>query len=110
MFGGAEMFLFNGVGGRVPDGIARPFVDGVWPLWRGDPLPGWAFGRRFARNLLSLAFPNLDRRPAAATGWLMFAPLLLFQALAFIAMCRVVPRGAPADPGTPGSAGAEDRP
>ena len=93
VIGAGEMLLFGGVGGRVPDGIARPFVDGVWPLWRGERLPGWVYGQRFAPNLVSLAFPQVERELGPAFGWLIFAPLVLGQAVAMLALWRWLPAG-----------------
>jgi len=95
MAGAVVLLLFQGVGARVPDGIDRPLVDGVWPLWRGDvPLPPWAFGNRFARNLVGLARPGAGRS--------MFLPLVLFQAGMIGLMLRSV-RGTaqPSGPVTP---------
>ncbi len=79
--GGAMVILiFQGVGGRIPDGIARPLVDAAWPIWRGDrPLPGWVFGNRYARNLISVGFPKAVRGLPEGWGWLQFLPLVGFQ-------------------------------
>ena len=93
VIGAAEMLLFGGVGGRVPDGIARPFVDGVWPIWSGGRLPGWVFGQRFAPNLVTLAFPRLERELGPESGWLVFAPLVVGQAVAIGTFWRWMPRG-----------------
>ncbi len=94
ILGGVEMLLFEGVGGRIPDYIDRPFVDGVWPIWRGDRLPGWVFGQRFAHNLASLTMPEVERKLPPGFGFLTFAPLVGFQALAIAAMCSELPRTA----------------
>ncbi len=56
--GGILMLLFQGAGGRVPQDIADPLFQAVWPLWNGSPLPGWRFDQRFCRNLTSLAAPR----------------------------------------------------
>jgi len=98
LLGGVEMLLFGGVGGRIHDAVARPLVDGVWPIWRGDRLPDWVFGQRFARNLVTLAFPQLDRQLPPSLGFLVFLPLVGFQALAVIAMFRVLPKAEPPRP------------
>ena len=37
--GGVIILLFVGVGARLPQFIADPLRDAVWPLWRGDPVP-----------------------------------------------------------------------
>ena len=91
--GAIEMLLFGGVGGRVPDGIARPLVDAVWPLWRGDPLPGWVFGQRFARTVVRFLMPDLDRTLPNKFGWLVFLPLVVGQVGAVRLMLRFLPRG-----------------
>ena len=91
LVGWAEMTLFAGVGGRIPDAIARPFVDGVWPLWRGDPLPGWVFGNRFARNPVSLLIPRVERSLPSGLGGMMFLPLVGFQVVAIGLMIRCLP-------------------
>lgn len=89
--GGVEMLLFGGVGGRVPDAIARPLVEGVWPLWRGDPLPGWVFGQRFARTLAGRWLGKPDANLDGLAGYLQFAPLLLFQAASIATLLRWLP-------------------
>jgi len=95
--GGVEMLMFQAVGARIPDGIARPLIEGVLPLWRGDrPLPGWVFGNRYARNLVSLAFPGAIHALPADLGWVQFVPLALCQILAVAATMRIV--RAPATP------------
>ena len=89
--GAGEMLLFGGVGGRVPDGIARPLVDGVWPIWRGGRLPWWVYGRRFAPNLVTLAFPRIERELGPGLGWLVFAPLVIGHAVAIVTFWRWLP-------------------
>ena len=88
--GWIEMLLFGAVGGRIPDGIARPLIDGVWPIWRGDPLPGWVFGQRFARNLVSLTFPEFEQKLPPDLDFLVFLPLIIFQVLGALMMWSVV--------------------
>ena len=102
MVGGAVVLMFQAAGARIPDGIARPLVDAVWPLWRGDrPLPGWVYGHRFARNLVSLAFPRTVGALPVDLGWVQFLPLAIFQGVAIGATARVVRESAPASPGDP---------
>ena len=98
--GACEMLLFGGVGGRVPDGIARPFVDGVWPIWRGGRLPGWVYGHRFAPNLFTLAFPQKERELGPGFGWLVFAPLVIGQVVGIITLWRWLPAAKLAPAGT----------
>jgi hypothetical protein len=89
--GGVEILMFQAVGARVPDGIARPLVDGVWRLIRGDrPLPGWVFGNRYARNLASLAWPEGVKSLPIWAGWAQFLPLVLVQGLMIVGMIRMV--------------------
>ena len=82
--GAVLMLLFQGVGARIPHFVADPLFEVVLPLWRGAELPPWWTGerldfgderRRFARNLVSLAFeqrlsslPAPPRRPVLAPG------------------------------------------
>ncbi len=92
--GGAEMLLFQGVGGRIPQFVAHPLRDGVWPLWiSGGPLPPWRFGVRFSENLVSLAAPEALQRLDPRWQTLQFLPLVGLQAVAIVAIffsCRPV--------------------
>ncbi len=92
------MFLFAGVGGRIPDAIARPLVDGVWPLWRGDPLPGWVFGQRFARTLVTVWAPGRTGL-AHGLGGLDLLPLVVVQVGAIAVMSAACDRSAAAAAG-----------
>jgi len=84
--GGVEMLLFQGVGGRVPQDISDPLAKAVWPLWTGDPVPGWRYGERFCRNLAALAAPDVFARLGSAWQWVQFLPLVLVQGLAILAL------------------------
>jgi hypothetical protein len=84
--GGILILLFLGIGGRIPQYIADPLREAVWPLWRGDPLPMWAYGRRFARNAVDWLAPETVARLPERWGGLQFLPLALGQALAIAAM------------------------
>ena len=78
--GAVVILQFEAIGARVPDFVDRPYAEGVWPLWRGDrPMPGWVFGNRYARNLTSLAFPDLARKLPAWAGWATVLPLVAYQ-------------------------------
>ncbi|WP_435016978.1 hypothetical protein TA3x_004564 [Tundrisphaera sp. TA3] len=103
MAGGAVILLFQGVGARVPDPIASPLASAVWPLWRGDtPLPGWTFGRRFAVNLVELAWPGFVAGLPPSAAWLPFAALVLVQILLIGAMLGAIqPKQAGTDPRPP---------
>ena len=84
--GGVEMLLFQGVGGRIPNGpgvFSHPLREVVWPLWRGDPLPRWREGVRFDRTLLSATWPGV---------W-QFLPLVLGQMVAIGIAVRPRPKG-----------------
>jgi hypothetical protein len=82
--GGVLMLLFQGVGARIPQDVADPLVEVVWPLWTDRSLPPWWPGERFARNLGGLAAWRSLRQVPEAWRWVQFAPLVAFQA-AFIA-------------------------
>ena len=96
--GAVEMLLFGGVGGRIPNDIARPLVDGVWPLWRGDSLPSFVFGERFARVVVAGWAPRADRQLPAGLGFVLFLPLVAGQVAATLIMLRCLPGEATAPP------------
>jgi hypothetical protein len=79
--GGVLMLLFQGVGARIPQDVADPLVDVVWPLWTGENPPPWWTGERFTRNLTSLTLTLLTQRLLDAWRWLQFVPLVAFQAV-----------------------------
>lgn len=84
--GGVLMLLFQGAGARIPQDIADPLRQMVWPLWRGAP------GGRFARNLTALAVPSALRRLPEGWRWVQFLPLVTAQAAAIAAFLRVASR------------------
>ncbi len=97
LVGGVVIFLFQGVGARVPnpidevppgviDPLAEPLMKAVLPLWRGEPLPGWVFGNRFAWNLAMMARPEAIKALPDSWQWLQFVPLVAFQGLAIGAL------------------------
>jgi hypothetical protein len=91
LVGAVIILQFVAIGARVPHDIPRPWLEAVWPLWRGDkPLPGWTFGNRYARNLVSIGFPELVKALPAWAGWLTVAPLVVFQTTMIGLMCRFV--------------------
>lgn len=79
--GAVLMLLFQGVGARLPQDVLDPLMDAVWPLWKGDPKPGWWIGERFTENLGGMAGGGRMARLSPSRQWLQFAPLILFQAL-----------------------------
>jgi hypothetical protein len=86
LWGGTVNLLFQGAGGRMPQYVADPFFEGVWPAWRGEPLASWWVGVRFARNLIAMTFPGLVRSLPEHLRWVQFLPLVGFQALAIVAL------------------------
>jgi len=90
--GAVVAFLFQGVGGRVPDPqpavipgrsdpLANPLFDAVLPIWGGGRLPGWLFGERYVRTLVSIGWPDRVESLGPSTQWVQFVPLLAFQAI-----------------------------
>lgn len=93
--GGIAMFLFQGVGGRIPDADAmsyqRPLRQVVWPMWRGDPLPPWKEGSRFERTVGDPLLATRAARWSVEWRWLQFAPLMCGQIVGIalvILICR----------------------
>ena len=97
LIGATVILQFEAIGARVPDAVARPLAEGVWPLWRGDrPLPGWVFGNRYARNLVSLSFPVTVKRLPSWAGWATLLPLAALQVTLVVLMVRFI-RDRPVD-------------
>jgi hypothetical protein len=91
VLGGVIVLQFEAIGARVPQFIERPWIDGVWPLWRGNkPLPAWTFGNRYAKNLTTLAFPDLLKSLPSWAGWLSLVPLVVYQIILTGLMIRFV--------------------
>ena len=78
--GAGLVLLFQGVGARLPQDVADPLVEVVWPLWRGDAVPLWWTGERFTRNLAGLAAPGFVASLPPAWAWAQFLPLVAAQA------------------------------
>ncbi|MDR3619581.1 MAG: hypothetical protein P4L85_09540 [Paludisphaera borealis] len=88
--GGVLMLLFQGVGARIPQDVADPLVEVVWPLWTGrTPLPMWWTGDRFTRNLSNLAVGAWLGRLPTAWQWVQFLPLVAFQAVGVAYLFRI---------------------
>jgi hypothetical protein len=104
--GGVVILLFQGAGARVPQYVADPLHDAVWPVWRGDPIPAWATGARFTRNLFERAFPQQVQALPAGWQWVQFLPLVAFQGLMIAAGCRLV-RPGPKPAAAPGRASSK---
>ncbi len=97
--GAVVILLFQGVGARVPnpvvefppgvvDPLREPLTRAVLPLWRGEPLPSWVFGNRFAWNLAMMARPEAIKALPAEWQWLQFAPLITLQVVAIAILFR----------------------
>jgi len=86
--GGVEMLLFQGVDGRIPHFISDPFLDAVWPLWTGQPLPGWWPGERYCRNVVALIARGWIARLSPAWQSVQFLPLMLAQVVAILGLWR----------------------
>jgi hypothetical protein len=86
LLGAVLMLLFQGVEARIPQFIADPLFEAVLPLWRGAPLPSWAYGRRFCRTVIEVVFPSAAASPSDPGRWVQFVPLVAFQAVAVAAM------------------------
>ena len=80
------MLLFAGVGGRLPQYLSDPLVEAVWPLWRGNVVPGWV-GEPFTRNAASWLIPKFVAVLPKGERWLQFAPLATAQVAAIGLMC-----------------------
>ena len=91
------MLMFQGVGGRIPQYIADPLAEGVWPLWSGEPLPPWHSKERFCRNLAVVAAPEWVARCPDRWQGIQFLPLLLFQLAGIVGLWRFGLDRAPAD-------------
>ena len=83
--GGAEMSLFQAVGGRIPQFVSDPIPEAVWPLWTtGDPLPWWRYEERFCCNLVTLLAPKTIAGLGPRWQPIQFLPLVLAQGLAIL--------------------------
>ncbi len=91
LVGAVLMLMDVGVGGRLPDSLGPvrlndPFVNVVWPLWRGDPVPRWWIGERFTRTVVSVLAPEWARSLPPELTWCGFAPLVAAQLVLVAAM------------------------
>lgn len=76
------MLLFQGVGGRVPHTVERPWTEAVLPTWRGQDTE-WGRGGAFDRTIAAVAFPAWVAKLPPGRAWFQFLPLLAFQATMF---------------------------
>ncbi|WP_337177134.1 hypothetical protein [Paludisphaera sp.] len=86
--GAGLMLMFQAVGARIPQDVHDPLVEVVWPLWRGEAVPMWWTGERFARNLFGLVAPGAVAGLAPSWAWLQFAPLVVAQAIGAALLTR----------------------
>ncbi len=120
VLGAVIMLLFAGTGGRIPDPqpvppgavdrLSNPIWNAVIPVWSGDRLPSWAFGRRFTHTLVWRIAPGWVEGLPADRQWIQFLPLVAFQLVATTALLVIArptilkPPTNPAD--SPGSSQA----
>ncbi len=104
--GAVVIFLFQGIGARVPNPVegqppavfgrlSHPLTESVLPIWMGETLPSWVFDHRFARNLVAVARPGWAAGLPASWQWLQFAPLVVFQAATIGLLFRGLRRALP---------------
>jgi hypothetical protein len=86
--GAVVNLLFQGVGARLPQYVADPLLQAVWPAWCGAPMPGWWIGGRFTRNLVAGALPGFVASLPDRWQWLQFLPLVAFQGSMIAALWR----------------------
>ena len=90
LLGAVIIFLYQGVGGRIPNPIENPFLEGVWPLWSGRPVPPWSFHGRFEKTVIDLLAPGWLTEVPERSRWIGFVPLVVFQVLAIGLMTWLV--------------------
>ncbi len=79
MAGAVLMLLFVGAGARFPQDVADPLRQMVLPAWGAR---GSGPGSAWARNLGAIASPEWVGGLGPGLGWLQFAPLVGYQAVA----------------------------
>jgi hypothetical protein len=85
--GGVLIFLFQGVGARVPQDVHAPLRALVWPIWTGrGMLPTWWTGQRFAATVGQVLANDWEQRLLASRQALQFLPLVVGQVLAIVAI------------------------
>lgn len=90
--GGIVVFLFQGVGARIPDAIDDPLFRAVTPIWSGSRLPPWRQGDRFARTAFSIVFPRTAARVSSRFAAAHFVPLVAIQAAAIAILVALAGR------------------
>ncbi len=81
LWGAILIFLFQGVGARLPQFINDPLVEVVWPSWRGAPLPPFKEGERFTKTVAGVLGSKVTGNEDWNNSWLQFVPLVLGQLL-----------------------------
>jgi hypothetical protein len=85
--GGILMLLFQGAGARIPQDVASPLRDAVWPLWTGQSLrPGWWANERFCRNVISVLAPGYVAQLPPTRQAIQFLPLVIAQVIAIVGL------------------------
>ncbi|WP_205678763.1 hypothetical protein [Aquisphaera insulae] len=104
VWGAAVILLCQGVGARIPQDIARPIRDFVWPIWTGrNTAPGWWSSEPFARNLVSARFPRWVASLPADLKGIQFLPLVLAQGVAIGVLSLLMGRSEPEGGSRPGT-------
>ncbi len=92
--GGVLLFLFQGVGARVPQDVHAPLRAVVWPLWTGrEPLPMWWTGQRFTATLMNLLASDWEQRLRVSRHAFQFLPLVGVQVVGIGAVCWATGEG-----------------
>ncbi len=85
--GGVLIFLFQGVGARVPQDVHAPLRAIVWPLWTGrEALPLWWTGQRFTATLMNVLARDWEQQLRVSRQAVQFLPLVVGQVLAMVAI------------------------
>ena len=98
IFGGAQMLMFQAVGGRIPHSggpaTQHPFREVVWPIVRGDPLPWWKQerGERFERTLGDPILAKWAGGLPPGWRWVQYTPFVGAQIVAIGCMMWIVSR------------------
>ena len=85
--GGILIFLFQGVGPRIPLDLHAPLRELVWPLWTGrSTLPMWWTGQRFTATVMDVLGSDWERRLRVSRQAAQFLPLVIGQLTALLAI------------------------
>lgn len=104
--GAVVMLLFVGAGARFPQDVADPLRQMVLPAWAAQ---GSGPGTAWARNLAAITAPEWVGGLGPGKGWLQFAPLVAYQAVAIVAGWWWLGRGRAGSGGVTGAGPIEPR-